>query len=97
MIFEECKALNIPVKDTHSQNQKPISKVILKTKFFRIIHVDLMNILNKENGINYNSIGIEYRCNYKMSNITYDHTFEIINENLFLDFYNKQNIEIYPL
>jgi hypothetical protein len=83
-------------KYTHSQNQKQIPKIILKTKFFRIIHVDLMAILNKENGINYDSIGIEYRCNYKMLGITYDHTFEIINEDLFLDFYNKQNIEVYP-
>jgi hypothetical protein len=80
-------------KDIHSQNQK----IVIKSKWIRIKHKDLMDIINRENGIDYSSIGIEYKYPYKMLDITYDHTFLIINEELFLDFYSKQTINIFPL
>lgn len=79
-------------KDIHSQNQK----IVIKSKWIRIKHKDLMDIINRENGIDYSSIGIEYKYPYKMLGITYDHTFLIINEELFLDFYSKQTINIFP-
>ena len=79
-------------KDTHSRNQK----IVIKSKWIRIKHKDLMDIINRENGIDYSSIGIEYKYPYKMLGITYDHTFLIINEELFLDFYSKQTINIFP-
>lgn len=92
MIFKECKALNILVKEKHFENLK----IFIKSKWIRIMHKDLMNIINRENGIDYDSIGIEYKYPYKMLGITYDHTFLITNEELFSNFYNKENLEIYP-
>lgn len=73
-----------------------IPKILIKSKWIRIKHKDLMDIINRENGIDYSSIGIEYKYPYKMLGITYDHTFLITNEELFSNFYNKENLEIYP-
>lgn len=79
-------------KDTHFQNPK----IVIKSKWIRIKHKDLMDIINRENGVDYDSIGIEYKYPYKIYGVTYDHTFLIKNEELFLDFYSKQTINIFP-
>jgi hypothetical protein len=71
-------------------------KILIESKWIRIKHKDLMDIINREDGINYDSIGLKYKYPYKMLGMTYDHTFLIINEELFSDFYNKENIVIYP-
>jgi hypothetical protein len=55
-----------------------------------------MDIINREDGINYDSIGLKYKYPHKISSVTYDHTFLITNEELFSNFYNKENLEIYP-
>lgn len=79
-------------KDTHSQNLK----ILIESKWIRIKHKDLMDIINREDGINYDSIGLKYKYPHKISSVTYDHTFLITNEELFSNFYNKENLEIYP-
>jgi hypothetical protein len=72
-------------------------KIILKIKLFRIKHTDLTSLIDKRSSINYDSVGISYVSCYKMLGRTYDHTFQIINEDLFLEFYKQENLEIYPL
>jgi hypothetical protein len=78
--------------DTYKKNLK----ILIESKWIRIKHKDLMDIINREDGIDYDSVGLKYKYPYKMLGMTYDHTFLIINEDLFSDFYNKENIVIYP-
>jgi len=79
--------------ETHSKSLK----IILKIKLFRIKHTDLTSLIDKRSSINYDSVGISYVSCYKMLGRTYDHTFQIINKDLFLEFYKQENLEIYPI
>jgi hypothetical protein len=78
--------------DIHSQNLK----IILKDKLFRIKNNDLVSLRENKDFRDYDAYGISYKHPYEMLDAIYDHTFEITEEELFLEFYNKFNLDLLP-
>jgi len=78
--------------DTHSQNLK----IILKDKLFRIKNDDLVLLRENKDFRDYDAYGISYRYSYEMLDVIYDHTFEITEERLFLEFYKEFDLDLLP-